>query len=87
MRVMSLRIAFATAAAVAAVAAPTASAEVKGPDLPEINCGIVSCTYQLERAIDNATAATDGVKECVAGAGRAVGYILQGTPQPQECSL
>ncbi len=31
--------------------------------------------------------ASDGPKECVDGAVRAVKYILQGTPQPQECDL
>jgi hypothetical protein len=69
-----------TAALIAlpATAAPAGAAQL--PDIPPINCGIVSCTYQIERKVDS-------VKECVDGAVVAVRYILQGTPQPQECSL
>lgn len=58
-----------------AIGSTPASAEV-----PPINCGIVSCTYQVEQAVE-------GAQECVDGAKRAVRYMLQGTPQPQECSL
>jgi hypothetical protein len=47
---------------------------------PDLNCGIVSCTYQIERKVET-------VRECVDGAVRGVGYILQGTPQPQECNV
>ena len=32
-------------------------------------------------------ASSDGPVECVQGAVKAVKYILQGTPQPQECDL
>ena len=31
--------------------------------------------------------ASDGPVECVQGAVKAVKYVLQGTPQPQECDL
>ncbi len=34
-----------------------------------------------------APAAPDGPIDCVKGAVTAVKYILQGTPQPQECDL
>jgi hypothetical protein len=70
-----LALLFSTAALLAVPAAPAPAA-----DIPEINCGIVSCTYVIEQRVD-------GVKECVEGAVRGVQYILQGTPQPQECSL
>lgn len=69
---------FLAAVSVAAIAAPASTAQAA--DVPEISCGIVSCTYQIERKVDT-------VKECVEGAVRAVEYALQGTPQPQECSL
>ena len=59
----------------AGVAAPAPAA-----DVPDVNCGIVSCTYPVEKRVE-------GLKECVDGAVRAVEYALQGTPQPQECSL
>ncbi len=64
--------------AAAFLALPAASASAA--DIPDINCGIVSCTYVLEQRVE-------GVKECVDGTVRAVEYALQGTPQPQECSL
>ncbi len=34
-----------------------------------------------------APASSDGPIECAKGAVKAVKYILQGTPQPQECDL
>lgn len=49
-------------------------------EIPEINCGIVSCTYPVERQVET-------IEECVEGTKRAIAYVLQGTPQPQECSL
>ena len=61
----------------ALVALPATAAPAAG--ILEPNCGIVSCTYLIEQKIDN-------VQECVDGAKRAVVYIIQGTPQPQECS-
>ena len=64
--------------AAAFLALPVASAPAA--DIPDINCGIVSCTYQIEQRVET-------VRECVDGAVRAVEYALQGTPQPQECSL
>jgi hypothetical protein len=64
-----------------AVAAPAQAAEV-----PPINCGIVSCTYPIERKLEEINESTQGVRDCVEGAQRAIAYILQGTPQPQECS-
>jgi hypothetical protein len=67
-----------TMSAAAFLALPAAAAPAA--EIPEINCGIVSCTYPIERKLDT-------VKECVDGAVRAVEYALQGTPQPQECRL
>ena len=64
-----------------AVAAPAQASEI-----PPINCGIVSCTYPIERKLEQINESTQGVRDCVEGAGRAIAYILQGTPQPQECS-
>ena len=67
-----------TLSAAAFLALPVAAAPAA--EIPEINCGIVSCTYPVEQRLE-------GVRECVEGAVRAVEYVLQGTPQPQECSL
>ena len=69
----SIVVAVATAALVVPATAPA-------QEIPEVNCGIVSCTYVLEQRVE-------GVEECVEGAKRAIRYIVQGTPQPQECSL
>ena len=68
----------------AIVALPTASAPAS--DIPPINCGIVSCTYAIERAIDNATAGTEGLQECIANTAAAVRGIINGTPQPAYCT-
>lgn len=63
------------------VAAPAQAA-----DIPDINCGIVSCTYAIEQKLDEVAAATEGTEACVRGGLRAIGQALQGTPQPAECS-
>ncbi len=78
---MNLRLTLAASVAALAVAVPasTASAADVRP-LPDINCGIVSCTYQVERIVDSAS-------HCVDGAVRFVEYAINSTPQPQECSL
>lgn len=47
---------------------------------PPIQCGIVSCTYPVERKVE-------AVRDCLEGAGVAIREVLEGTPQPQECSL
>ena len=67
-----------TLSAAAFLALPAASAPAA--DIPDVNCGIVSCTYPIEQRVE-------GVKECVDATVRAVEYALQGTPQPQTCSL
>ena len=65
--------------AAAFLALPAASAQAA--DIPDVNCGIVSCTYQVEKRVE-------GAKECVEGAVVAVGQMLQGiTPEMQDCSL
>jgi hypothetical protein len=56
-------------------------------NVPPINCGIVSCTYPIERAIERATEGTEGVRECVDNGVGAVRNILQGTPQPGVCNV
>ena len=80
---MNLRTAFAVTAVAVAVAVPS-SASASDIKPPDINCGIVSCTYKYEEMVRDAK---DSVDQCVDGAVRAVGYIIQGTPQPQECSI
>jgi hypothetical protein len=81
---MNLRLTLAASVAALAVAAPastaSASASADVRPLPDINCGIVSCTYQVERIVDSAS-------HCVDGAVRFVEYAINSTPQPQECSL
>ena len=65
--------------AAAFLALPAAAASAA--EIPEINCGIVSCTYPVEKRVET-------VQECVDGAVVAVGQMLQGiTPEMQECSL
>ena len=57
----------------AALPATAPAAEIAQP-LPEIHCDPGPCFPQL-----------DGARECVAAAARAIGGIINGTPQPQEC--
>jgi hypothetical protein len=64
-----------TAAALTAGTGSATAAEV-----PPINCDPAACTYPIEKKVD-------AVQDCVEGAKRAIANILQGTPQPQECSL
>ena len=65
--------------AAAFLALPVASASAA--DIPDVNCGIVSCTYPVEKRVET-------VKECVDGAVAATQQILQGiTPEMQECSI
>ena len=47
-------------------------------DIPEINCGIVSCTYKVEQAVDK-------VQDCVDAAEYGLRNTLNGTPQPGTC--
>lgn len=72
------------AASVAALMVPAAPAAAYDP--PEINCGIVSCTYKVEQAIEQARGATGGVEECVQNGVGALRNWLQGTPQPGVCN-
>jgi hypothetical protein len=64
-----------TAAAALSVVPATAA---PASEIPEINCGIVSCTYPIERQVDR-------VQDCVAAAEYAVRGIVNGTPQPGAC--
>jgi hypothetical protein len=63
-----------------AVAAPAQGA------VPPPNCGIVSCTYPIERKLEEINGATQGARDCVDAARGAIANFLQGTPQPGECS-
>jgi hypothetical protein len=62
-----------TAALVALPAAAAPAAEI-----PEVNCGIVSCTYQVEQAVNKA-------EDCVNAAEYGLRNALNGTPQPGTC--
>jgi hypothetical protein len=63
-----------------ALLAAGASTTATAAEVPPINCGIVSCTHKVEQALEHAD-------QCVEGAKRGIEYIVQGTPQPQECNL
>jgi hypothetical protein len=54
--------------------------------VPPPNCGIVSCTYPIEKKLDEINESTQGVRDCVEAAKGAIASIVQGTPQPGECS-
>ena len=60
-----------TCAALAALPSGAASASVA---IPPPHCDPAACPNPVE-----------GIQDCVDGAVTAIRYILQGTPQPQEC--
>ena len=63
-----------TAAALLAIPATAAPAS----EIPEVNCGIVSCTYPVDQAVEKA-------QDCVAAAEYGLRNWLNGTPQPGAC--
>ena len=78
--VRKLALAVSAAALLAVPAAPAPAAEI-----PEINCGIVSCTYQIERKIDEAREQTGPIVDCVVGTVHAIENAIAGYPQPYAC--
>lgn len=66
------------------VAAAVPAQAAAAPPVP--NCGIVSCTYPIERKLEEINGATQGVRDCVDAARGAIASIVDGTPQPGECS-
>jgi acid phosphatase class B len=75
-----------SAAAMLAVPAAPASAAA-GPEIPEINCGIVSCTYVLEQRVEWVREKVAAVADCATGTVGATIAALNGLPQPYDCSL
>ena len=76
----------------AAVAIPASTAQaMEDIPWPPVNCGIVSCTYPVERKLDevNQTVAQEqaDLQECIQNTFGAIRNILQGTPQPAVCDL
>ena len=63
---------------VAALFATVPATAAPASEIPEINCGIVSCTYPIDRQVDR-------VQECVAAAEYGLRNFLNGTPQPGAC--
>ena len=74
----------------AAVVIPASSASAL-QEIPPINCGIVSCTYPIEKKIefvnDTVNQESSDIQECVENTFGAIRNILQGTPQPAVCNL
>ena len=64
------------ASAAAMLAVPAAPAPAQ--EIPDINCGIVSCTEQIERKVEYAT-------DCVTGTVHAIENAVAGYPQPYAC--
>jgi hypothetical protein len=60
-------------AATALLAVPAGAAATE--EIPPPHCDPAACPDP-----------TEGARDCASGAVRAIGYILQGTPQPQECN-
>jgi hypothetical protein len=81
-----LILAVSAAAVLAAPAAPAAAA-----DIPDLNCGIVSCTYQIEQQIESARETGSGIVEsvvdCATGTVRVTLQALQGIYGMHDCSI
>lgn len=73
--------------AAAMFAIPAAPAAAWEP--PYINCGIVSCTEQVERKVEFTQETAGGIVEdavaCVKGTVGAIENALNGYPQPYAC--
>jgi hypothetical protein len=67
---------FIGAAAAALLAIPATAAPAA--EVPEINCGIASCTHQVDGILEKA-------QDCVAAAEYGLRNALNGTPQPGAC--
>lgn len=72
--------------AVTAFAVLPATSAPATQEIPPINCGIVSCTYPIDRKIEEINDATAGVRECIDNGIGAIQNWLQGTPQPGVCN-
>ena len=75
------------ASAAAFLALPVASASAAGPEIPEINCGIVSCTYKVEQALETTGGLVEDVANCASGTVVAYWQALQGYPQMHYCEI
>ena len=64
------------AAAAALFAVPATAAPAQ--EIPEINGGLVSCTYPVDRAVEKA-------QDCVGAAEYGLRNLINGTPQPGAC--
>lgn len=63
------------------------SASTAAVGIPEINCGIVSCTYRIEQAIAAGTDLVEDVADCAVGTVAAYYRALQGYPQMYYCEI
>jgi acid phosphatase class B len=73
--------------AAALLAVPAAPAAAAGPDIPEINCGIVSCTYKVEQALETGAGIVEDVANCATGTVRVVQNYLNGIVGMYYCDL
>ena len=75
--------------AAAFLALPVASAPAA--DIPEINCGIVSCTYPIEKKLEYVNETGGGLVEdavnCATGTVEAYWRAINGYPQMYYCEI
>ena len=78
-----LALAVSAAALFAIPAAPAAAAQ----EIPEINCGIVSCTHPIDETVDYARYVGGQVVDCVRGTANATWQALNGIYGMYDCSI
>ena len=69
----------------ALLALPVASAPAA--DIPDINCGIVSCTYPVEKKIEAVNETVGNVVDCATGTVEAYWQAINGYPQMYYCAI
>ena len=74
-----------TVSAAAFLALPVATAQAA--DIPEINCGIVSCTYQIEKKVEYTQGVVEDVVNCATGTVEAYWRAINGYPQMYYCPI
>jgi hypothetical protein len=67
-------------AATALLAVPATAGATR--EIPPPQCDPAACPNPVEIVEER----TQGARDCVSGAITAIRYIIQGTPQPQECN-
>ncbi len=62
-------------------------AQAPAADIPDINCGIVSCTHKVEQALETGGGLVEDVANCASGTVTAYWQAINGYPQMHYCEI